>query len=225
MSITNGGLVVTQGYAYIALLGASGTAGSSGAVTVDGAGSTWTIGGAGIPRLFVGGNNAEFQGGTALLSVTNGGAVIVNPGQVGLIGAFVGVSGTVTGNGSLTLQGAGQARLMNAKGTLAPTGTLTINGNLLLQSTATTLCNVTPQAADRVDVLGLGAGNVTLRGHLYVTMTGTFTPTVTRYTLLHAQTALTLTFDSVSINYKPGFFTPHITYDANNVYLDLDFTQ
>ena len=229
LTITNGGTVVSDGYAYIALLGdgVAGGVNSNGAVTVDGAGSTWTLGGT-LPRLFIGGSNSgNLEGGTALLSVTNGGVVTVNsPPMAGAFAISVGISGTVTGNGTITANGASlNSRRVIVNGTLAPTGTLHLNGNLVLVSRATMLCSVTPGAADRVDV----SETATLGGRLSVMMGGTFTPGVTRYALLYAgggRDPNAPQFSSTSIKYPTDQgFTPHITYDGNYVYLDLVFEQ
>ncbi len=230
LSITNGGTVVSAGYAYVALQ--QGTVmNSNGSVSVDGAGSTWTVNGG---RLYVGGDNATLAGGTAILSVTNGGAVTINNPINAGAGLPVGVSGTLAGNGTVTLNatdpnGGASARRVVVNGTVAPTGgTLSINGNLALNSLSTTLVNVTPQVGDRVDVLGTGtAGAAILGGRLIVVLSGEFTPDpscVKRFTLLHADAGRTLTFSSVSIQ-SPKFalFTSQITYDGNNVYLDLVF--
>jgi hypothetical protein len=115
--------------------------------------------------------------------------------------------------------------LLLVKGTLAPSGTLTIVGNLALNSTATTLCNVTPGAADMVTV----SETATVGGRLSVTMSGTFTSFNTRYTLFKVHGTLTGTFSNgVSIKYPTDQgFTPQITYDydGNHVYLDLIFNE
>ncbi|HUV40064.1 MAG TPA: PEP-CTERM sorting domain-containing protein [Planctomycetota bacterium] len=82
LSITNGGSVSTNSYAYLGEY-----TGSSGEVTVSGAGSTWTS----SSTLYVGGI------GEGSLAVTGGGAVSnVN----GLIGLDTGSSGDVTVSGS-----------------------------------------------------------------------------------------------------------------------------
>jgi hypothetical protein len=178
--------------------------------------------------LFVGGNE-NGDGGTALLSITNGGTVTVyNNGNENAV--TVGLLGTLTGNGTITTV---VEPTVDVFGTLAPSsGTLSIGGsaytsNLKLESSATTACNATPQAADNVNV----SGTALLGGRLSVIMTGTFTNGTTRYTLLHASGGLGnphTTFGSVSIKYPPNQgFTPHITYDyvANSVYLDLVFNE
>lgn len=192
LSITNGGKVISDGYAYIALLGGD-VVNSNGAVTVDGVGSSWTLNGQ-LPRLFIGGNNTNtLEGGTALLRVTNGGTVIVNSLNNDVLIPFnVGISGTLTGNGTITANGRAtlQSRLVNVRGTLAPEGTFHINGNLALANTATMLCNITPDAADNADV----SGQAIVGGYLSVTMDGVFTRAITRYTLLNAGGGRTFTF-------------------------------
>jgi T5SS/PEP-CTERM-associated repeat protein len=210
LSITNGATVLSVDDAYIGQ-----SAGSNGSVTVAGSGSTWTIGES-YALLFIGGTDLD-QGGKALLSITDGGAVIV-PYGVGYYAVKVGLSGTVTGNGTLDTTGSTPA-LTDVLGTLAPSGgTLSISGDLTLESSALTACNVTPQAADNVDI----SGTATLGGRLSVTMTGTFTCGTT-YTLLTADgSRRETTFSSYSIKFPTGQnFSPQITYDTNHVYLYL----
>lgn len=211
---------------YIAALGASALPGnvrlSRGTVTVDGAGSTWTIGYyCGDFRLLVGASDANTDGGIALLNITNGGAVVVNNNSTFNNAVTVGLSGTLAGNGTLTINGSTFfATQAIVRGSLAPTGTLHINGSLGLTQDATTVTNVTAEAADRTDV----SSRARLGGRLLVIMKGTFTPATTRYTLLHADGFVEQAFRSVSIQTPPNAcFTPQITYDANNVYLDLAF--
>ena len=223
MTITNGGVVESERFAYIAPENGGRLAPSSGVVTVDGANSVWAISGTSA-KLSIGADGFSNNGGTALLTVTNGGSVIVNNGAVTTVPVVVGTSGTLTGNGTVTINANGIAsRVVAVNGTLAPTGTLTLNSHLSLNEPATTVCNVTPSAADRVNVSLVAY----LRGRLSVNMQGTFTPAVTRYTLLYAAGGRyfeAAQFTSVSINYPTRQnFTPRITYEGNYVYLDLDF--
>lgn len=221
LNITNGG-TVSSWIGYIAALSGEFLT-SNGTVTISGAGSTWTISANGRAALFIGGNGINpidggDQGGTALLTVMDGGAVIVNNFASDTAAVRVGLSGTLTGNGTITTVG---SRRTAVEGTLAPTGTLTIDSNLFLGTSATMLCNVTPNANDIVNVSSMAD----LQGRLSVTMIGTtFTPGAT-YTLLQSGGLgpLHFTFDSVSIKYGPNIqcFTPIIRYDANNVYLYL----
>jgi T5SS/PEP-CTERM-associated repeat protein len=220
MIIRNGGSVsgrASLGYAAHQLSTSSGTA------TVDGAGSTWTV----KHKLEVGG--PTFIGGFSapgLLSVTNGGTVIASPPLSIYINLLAEDSGTVTGNGTIKTIGGTMQTVVH--GTLAPSGTLTLYSELQLNSTATTVCNVTPSGADNIQVRQQSPipGDAFLGGRLSVTMTGTFTPGTT-FTLLHAEGGLNQTiFDSKSIKYPTGQgFTPAITYDTNNVYLFLQPNQ
>ncbi|MDQ6656347.1 MAG: hypothetical protein M3Y80_11100 [Verrucomicrobiota bacterium] len=219
LSITNGGKVFSE-LGYIAsVANPLEQRASNGMVTVDGAGSTWTIGTCNDDyRLFVGASEDSHSGGTAVLNITNGGAVVVNDQTIVVIPVTVGLSGTLTGNGTLTMNGLTfYSRQAVIYGTLAPSGMFTINGNLGLASSATTLSNVTPQGADKVEVSGRAA----LAGRLQIIMTGTFTPG-TQFSLVHSGGPRSNFFDSTSIKYEPDpSYQPTIIYDANNVYLYL----
>ncbi len=91
LSISNGG-AVSSANGYIGYIGYY--SGSSGTVTVDGAGSRWTDGGA----LFVGGSDYSYYplGGVGTLAITNGGAV---SSANGYIGFAYNSSGAVTVDG------------------------------------------------------------------------------------------------------------------------------
>jgi hypothetical protein len=155
-------------------------------------------------------------------------------------GVEVGYSGTLGGDGSLTLTGSTSSTnniTAHVFGTLTPGTangrTLTIEGNLALDGNANTVFNVFSlpfgQGHDEVHVLQTtGGGQARLGGRISVTMDGTFTPGGTPFLLLHADAGLNQTrFDSQSINQKQTTgpcFTPVIQYDANNVYLYLKDT-
>jgi hypothetical protein len=238
LSITNGGSVSSQS-GFIAHLGGPAQLFiSNGGVKVDGNGSTWTIGGSCDWRFSVSGVQATpNDGGTALCSITNGGQIVVNnttnSGPISPPVVSVGVSGTLTGDGTFMVNGQGYffASMVVLPGTLAPDGNLQINGNLSLSSnfgSATTLCHVTPQEADNVTV----SGTALLGGRLIVILDGTFPQPeescIARFTLLHTDGGRNNTlFNSVSIQGIPPDppFTAQITYDSNNVYLDLVFCE
>lgn len=209
LSIKNGGFVNTFFNPSIAS-----QQNSHGTATVDGqnqngAKSQWTVAG----ELDVGGT-INGQGGTGLLSVTNGGKVTA-------ASVHVYKSGTLTGTGTVTITSP-STPVVTMDGTLAPNWTLTINGDVTFNGTAAAMqCNVTPANLGSVDVEV--SGPATLNGRLSVTMTGTFTCGTT-YTLLHTQGGRIndSKFSSVSINFPTGQgFTPVITYDTNHVYLNL----
>lgn len=213
--------MVSSGFGYISRGGPGEAIDSNGAVKVDGVNSTWTIASpcGASARLFVGGTGTT-QGGTALLNLTNNGAVVVNN-PANQIAVKVGISGTLTGSGTIQSNGVTYLGALTAvQGTLAPIGTLKINEHLGLSSSAAMICNVIPAGADSVSVSQTAA----LNGRLSVTMTGTFTPG-TRFTLLHAEGGRipnTTFSQGVSINYPTSQgFEPRITYDTKDVYLDL----
>lgn len=232
LSITNGG-TVTSSVGWIAAFAGEVTTSSNGVVIVDGTGSKWTLNGGG-PNLrlcvgCIGGpNNTGIDGGTGLLSITNGGVVYSI--TSGTDAGWVGNSGTLTGNAVFAASdGSFGGRLLIVKGTLAPSKSLRIDANLNLSTPATTVCDVTPQDVNIVNLAV--AGKAFIHGRLQVTMTGSGFAPGTRFTLLHAGDGLNNqpTFDSVSINYPmcptcAPMFTPVIQYDSvgGNVYLYLD---
>jgi hypothetical protein len=206
LTITNGGVV------NMASAGASiaSFAGSHGSVTVDGVNQDGTKSQlAGSGPIYLGGT-IDGPGGDGLLTVTNSATVTAT-------NIHVYPSGTLTGNSTVTVTTTSGTTV---EGTLEPSsGRLTIGGNLTFFGTAPVMqSNVVPASADNVYV---SSGAATLTGKLKVRMTGTFTPGTT-YTLLHCDSPRNGTFSSVSITYPTDqCFTPVITYDANNVYLNL----
>ena len=150
---------------------------------------------------FVGGTENGF-GGTALLSITNGGLVRVQN-NVAQPAVTVAPSGTLTGNGTVDTTNS-ETPTTNVQGTLEPSGgRLTISsGNLSFSGSAPLMVSkVTPTSQDNVYV---SPGAATLTGKLKVSMSGTFTPGTT-YTLLYAHGDLGNTkFQSYSISLTNG---------------------
>jgi T5SS/PEP-CTERM-associated repeat protein len=180
---------------------------------VDGANSQWTISGT---LYFAGTINGD--GGTGLLTVTNGGMVSAST-------IHVYKSGTLTGNATVSTTSG-----TTVDGTVAPNGgggTLNFGGSLQLNSAAATQCKVTPQDPSTTPQVSVSA-QVSLGGRLSVTMTGDFSSAPTRFTLLYADSVAVghITFGSTSITYPTGqgCWVPQITYDYSGghvrVYLD-----
>ncbi len=204
LTITNRGSVTAQFLTIAALGGVS----SIGTVSVDAARSTFTA----SDGVYVGGDPGG-AGGIGLLSATNGGTVSA-------ASVYVFPSGTLTGNGTISITA---TYGVTFDGTLEPSGgtlSITGNGSLTMHSGAAMLSKVVPASADNVHVSA--SGGAFLNGRLTVTMTGTFTPGTT-YTLLTADGGRHGTiFSSVSITFPMGQgFTPQIIYDTNHVYLNL----
>ena len=113
---------------------------------------------------------------------------------------------------------------MASGGTLAPSspsnpaGTLTITGNLAFQSGAIYLVQVTPSAAASTNV----SGTATLTG---ATVNAQFAPgnyVSKKYTILTAAGGLGRTlFAAVADGNLPLRVNDNLSYDANNVYLNL----
>ena len=181
VTIADGGYIRSR-YGYVAEL-----ANSSGNVTVKGNLSTWflydeydnldCLGAA----LYIGSTADSNSGGTATVSVSDGAFISVhNHDPNALYATKVGTSGTLTGNGTLEMVDSGEGSVKaTVLGTLAPgKPRLTIDGNLELLSSSTTICHVNPQATpqnDQVLVSNLsGGGTMALGGTLTVVGSGTF---------------------------------------------------
>ena len=176
--------------------------------------------------LFIGCTANSNNGGTATVDVSDGARIHVDS-LAGATGVKVGLSGTLTGNGLVYIGGVTKA--VEIHGTLAPKGgSLQIDGNLDLESSANTIFNVTPQAWDNVQVTDLTGGGVAmLGGRITVIMTGNFTASMQPFTLLYAAAGRGDTrfdFESIIYNSNPWdpCITPVITYDANRVYLAIE---
>src|SRR5205823_3159161 len=104
---------------------------SNGAVKVDGAGSTWAFSGSCVGQLIISGASKYESGGTALFSVTNGGTVVFESNPSESEAVWVGPSGTLTGNGTITATSPFRPTTF-LKGTIAPTSQLFIDMNFRL---------------------------------------------------------------------------------------------
>lgn len=149
------------------------------------------------------------------------GATTINSGLLTVNGSIatsslttVNAGGTLGGNGTV-----GNTAIND--GALAPgnsIGTLTVNGNLSFTAASSYMVEVSPSNADRVDVTGAA----TLGG---ATVNASFAPgsyVSRQYTILNAAGGLGgSTFGAVVNNNLPSSVTSSLSYDANNVYLDL----
>jgi uncharacterized protein with beta-barrel porin domain len=147
---------------------------------------------------------------TSNVSVSAG-AALGNNGTV--TGSLVVNGGTVGGNGTFV----GNANFTG--GTLSPgnsVGTLNFQGNLSMTAATTYLVEVNPASADRTNV----TGSATLGG---ATVSAIFAPgsyVTKRYTILNAN-SLSGTFASLVNTNLPSHFLTALSYDPNNVYLDI----
>jgi autotransporter-associated beta strand protein len=187
----------------------------TGVLTGDGLATGTSLIKTGTGMLTLSGTNTytgatTVDGGTLLVngSIADSALVFVNP------GATLGGTGTVA------------ATFLDSGATLAPgtpgsIGTLTVQGNLTFCNCSIYAVKVSPTGADKTVVTGQAA----LGGIVQATaLAGSFRGQT--YTILSATGGLVgTTFDSLTFtgsSISPGARNPHLTYDANNVYLVLD---
>lgn len=142
----------------------------------------------------------------------NGGTLSVNGNLASASSLTVNAGGTLGGNGTVG------STVING-GTLAPgnsIGLLTVSGSLTFTAASTYMVEVSPASADRVNVTGAA----TLGG---ATVSAVFAPgsyVAKQYTILNAG-SISGTFAGPVNTSLPSGFKSSLSYDANNVYLDL----
>ena len=150
-------------------------------------------------------------------TIVSGGALVVDGSIASSSGVTVGAGGTLAGTGTVA------GTMIADGGTLAPGdgagsfGTLTVKGNLAFSSGATYLVQVSPAAASSTSVTGAA----TLGG---ATVAANFAPGTyvkKQYGILNATGGVNGTFGSLANTNLAPFFTTSLSYDANNVFLNL----
>ena len=153
------------------------------------------------------------------------GNTIVNAGTLEVDGSIANTS-SVTVNSGGTLSGTGVVdpvvTTIMSGGTLAPgnaanpTGMLTIAGNLAFQSGAIYLVQVTPTAAASTTVTGAASLNGTVQVNF-----ASSSYVAKQYTILTATGGVSGAFASLTNVNLPVNFADSLSYDGNNVYLNL----
>ncbi|WP_342361553.1 autotransporter domain-containing protein [Terrarubrum flagellatum] len=230
--------LVNNGAFDISTLGGDGVVGAASIKSLSGSGNIFLGGN----RLTITAANGDFSGVISDLggaSVNTGGSLILTGGKQILSGVntYTGATtvngGTLSVNGSIatsslttvntggTLGGNGFVgnTLING-GTLAPgnsIGTLTVQGNLTLTAGSTYAVEVSSSAADRVNVTG-----VATPGGATVSATYAAGSYVTKqYTILNAAGGISGSFNSLVNTNLPANFTPSLSYDGKNAFLNL----
>jgi len=169
-------------------------------------------------------------GGTATLTTLSGsttldntnsysGATNVNGGTLSVNGTLLASALTVNAGGTLGGTGTVGTTVING-GTLAPgnsIGTLTVQGNLLLDAAARYMLEVSPASSDRVNV----TGTATLGGAAVNASFASGSYIAKQYTILNAVGGRVGTFGAQANTNLPANFKSSLSYDANNAYLDL----
>ncbi|WP_295850304.1 autotransporter domain-containing protein [Tardiphaga sp.] len=162
----------------------------------------------GTGALTLSGANS-FTGGTAV----NAGTLSVN--------GSIATSSLTTVNASGTLGGTGTVgNTVITGGTLSPgnsIGTLNVAGNLAFSSASSYLVEVSAANADRVNVSGAAA----LGGAIVKASFATGNYVARQYTILNATGGVSGSFGSQVNTNLPTSFISALSYDANNVYLNL----
>jgi autotransporter-associated beta strand protein len=148
------------------------------------------------------------------------GTTTVNAGTLSVNGSIassslttVNAGGTLGGNGTVgntTING----------GTLAPgnsIGLLTVQGSLAFTAASSYMVEVSPANADRTNVTGTATpGGATVKASF-----GPGTYVARQYTILNAAGGVSGTFSSLVNTDLPANFKSSLSYDANDVYLNL----
>ena len=196
------------------LLGAQSLTLTNGADTfagvISGTGGLAVTGGSQI----VSGVNS-YTGATAIA----GGTLTVNGSIASSGGVAVASGGTLAGNGSTS------AVSIASGGTLAPgssgSGTLKVNGNLNFASGSTLVINMSSATSPSV----VATGAATLAGTLQVASTDGTLKLGQKMTVLTASGGISGSFAAGGITSTGAQFKEAVSYDANNVYLEVDLAK
>jgi autotransporter-associated beta strand protein len=165
---------------------------------------------------------AKSGAGTMMLTGANTytGATSVNAGTLSVNGSIASSSLT-TVNAGATLGGNGVVGNTTINGgTLAPgnsIGLLNVQGNLVFTTASSYMVEVSPANADRTNVTGTATpGGATVKASFAA---GTYV--ARQYTILNAGGGVSGTFNSLVNTDLPAGFHSSLSYDANDVYLNL----
>ena len=153
------------------------------------------------------------------ITTINGGSLAVSGSIVSSHGVIVNAGGTLAGTGSVG------AVTVNSGGSLAPgvagAGTLSVNGPLSLSSGSNFVVTVSSTSASKL----AASGSAPLAGTLTVASTDGNYLLGQKLTILTANGGVTGSFTPTQITHTGAQFSSTISYDAQNVYLEIDLAK
>jgi len=173
----------------------------------------------------ISGSGAFQQNGSGISSLTSAntytGTTFINAGTLIVDGSIassslttVNVGGTLGGNGIV-------GNTVINGGTLSPgnsIGVLTVQGSLVFTAASSYMVEVSPANSDRVNVSGAATlGGATVQANFAA---GSYA--ARQYTILSASGGVIGTFGSLASTNVPPTLAVSLSYDTNNVYLNLD---
>ena len=175
-----------------------------------------------------GSGGVTVAGGTETLSGTNSytGITTINGGSLAVNGSIVSSQGVIVNSGG-TLAGTGTvgALTVNSGGSLAPgvagAGTLSINGPVSLASGSNFVVTVSSASASKL----VASGAAPLAGTLSVASTDGTYLLGQKVAVLTANGGLTGSFAATQITHTGAQFSSTLSYDAHNVYLEIDLAK
>lgn len=200
----------------------------SGAMTLGTQSLTLTNASGTFSGVISGTGGLLLDGGTETLSGANtyAGATTINGGTLAVNGSIIGSSGvTVNSGGTLAGTGTVPTVTINSGGTLAPgvagVGTLNVNGTVAFASGSKFIVNVSSASAGKLSI----SGAETIAGTLAVASTDGTYPLGQKLTVLTANGGVTGSFTLAQIENSGAEFSSALSYDADNVYLEIDLDK
>jgi fibronectin-binding autotransporter adhesin len=205
-----------------------GSLAGSGAVLLGSQSLTLTNAAGSFSGVISGLGGVTIAGGAETFSGTNSytGITTINAGSLAVNGSIVGSQGVVVNSGG-TLAGTGSvgAVTVNSGGSLAPgvsgAGALTVNGPLTLSSGSNFVVTVSSASASRL----AASGATPLAGTLSITSTDGTYLLGQKVAVLTANGGLTGSLALTQITHTGAQFSSTLSYDAYNVYLEIDLAR